>query len=348
MKNKPNKNVIAVEMSPTEMLALVSTSYKRFEQNCEEKWGNTGKEFVRLLVNKRDALYTTFEVPKKNSQKTRLITAPSEILKTVQTGLAAFVGEQYNPHQNSHGFEPGKSTRTAAETMNAVPNKWERQVTNIDIKGAFPAIEGRAIRSLLRHDSKIVLTPWQVNILAKIATGENDRLSTGSPSSPAIFNWRLTKFDNELEKAMAKRNWYWVRYADDVTVSHYQTQKAEVVQLLIRMLKPLGLEIERKKLKTFKAGYAIILGLIVHNDDRIRISRHARRKMRGLAHRFTHLLGKARNSYTHKQAGKMRRKLPEQWAVLKGSVTATLCGYAAYLIGIDRPLNTKRKASFVS
>jgi hypothetical protein len=276
----------------------------------------------------------------------RLITAPTEILKILQTGLSNFVEEQFVSHPESHGFVKGRCPRTAAESLKRVKNKNEKQVTNIDIQGAFPSITGAAVRSLLRHDSKVELTHWQINILSKIATRQNDRLATGSPSSPILFNWRLTKFDHEVEAAAKKRGWHVVRYADDISVSHYQTQKREAIELIMRMLKPLGLRIERRKLRTFKSGYTLALGLVI-TDDSIQIVRAARRTMRGLVNRFAGKLGEAKNHYTHHDAGRIRRVIPEKFARMKYSTSAVLAGYCAYIIGIDRPYNKKHEQFYV-
>jgi hypothetical protein len=298
----------------------------------------SGKEFVRLLVKSRDRLYYDFEIPKSKSKKLRLITAPTEILKIVQSGLSNFVEEQFVSHPESHGFVKGRCPRTAAESLKRVKNKNEKQVTNIDIAGAFPSITGAAVRNLLRHDSNKELSNWKINILSKIATRQNDCLATGAPSSPVIFNWRLTKFDHEVEAAAKSRGWHVVRYADDISVSHYQTQKREAIELIQRMLKPLGLRIERRKLRTFRASYTLALGLII-TDESIQIVRAARRKMRGLANRFAVRLGKAKNHYTHEDAGRIRRSIPDNFARMKNSTSAMLAGYCAYVIGIDRPYN---------
>jgi hypothetical protein len=147
----------------------------------------------------------------------------------------------------------------------------------------------------------------------------------------------MTSFDNELEKAAGARSWTIVRYADDITIVHYRTQKKEAVELVIRMLAPLGLQIERKKLKTYKSGYVKALGLVV-TDTSIKIVRKARRTMRGLARKF---LGKSvlkvKNAYSHEEAGQIRQRMNDRFARLKYSTTAVLAGYCAYLIGIDRP-----------
>jgi hypothetical protein len=247
------------------------------------------------------------------------------------------VESQYEHHDISHGFVKGRSPRTAAEVVKKIPHLVSKCSTNIDVKGAFPAISGRMIRSLLRNSSNLNLSPWKVKFLSHIATKGDDRLATGSPASPAIFNWKLTKFDSELEAATKKRGWQVIRYADDITVVHEIGQKQDAIELVIRMLKPMGLKIERRKLKSYKAGYTFILGLIVTNQT-IRSRRVTRRTMRGLAHGYAHLLGKAKNVYSHSDAGIIRSLLPDCYVGIRDSLTAKLAGHCAFLIGVDRPI----------
>jgi hypothetical protein len=328
---------VALDPDPEYIVTLVGESYNKFVQNLENKFPGYGRETARLLANKRDSLYNEFEVPKKNSDKMRKIKSPHDVLKHLQKQLALFVAAQFQNHPSSHGFVRGKSPRTAAEAIQKSGNLAEKEVTNVDIKGAFPSITGRVIRKMLRHDTKTSLSPWQINILSKIATGENDRLSTGSPASPVIFNWRLTSFDNELEKASTKRNWSIVRYADDLSVAHYRNEKGKVVELLKRMLDPLGLEIEKSKLKTYRREYKVVLGLIVTRTS-IFTLRKVRRSLRGLANRFKGIyVEEVKNRYTHEEAGKIRAKIPYEAARRKKSAEASLGGHCAYLIGIDRP-----------
>jgi hypothetical protein len=344
MYKKPNKN--AIELSPEQIIALIGKSYKEFVYNVETLFPGSGKDFCRLLVNSRDKLYYDFEIAKRSSKKMRLITAPSEILKILQSGLSNFAETQFVNHPESHGFVKGRCPRTAAESLKRVKNKNEKQVTNIDIQGAFPSITGAVVRSMLRHDTDVHLTPWQVNVLGKIATRQNDVLATGAPSSPILFNWRMTRFDHEVEAAAKKRGWHVVRYADDISVSHYQTQKREAIELIKRMLKPLGLRIERRKLKTFSHGYTLALGLVI-TDDSIQIVRAARRTMRGLVNRFAGKYGETTNHYTHEDAGRILRQMPKKFARMKHSTSAVLAGYCAYIIGIDRPYNKSHEQFYL-
>jgi hypothetical protein len=290
-----------------------------------------------LANNKQDALYSNFDVYKKRcrKRKARKIWSPARILKLIQGDLDRFVRLQYTANTHSHGFEGGRSTRTAAEHIKNIPNLNEKEVTNIDIAGAFPAITGRQIRSLLRHKCNADFSNWQINILAKIATTSNDRLATGSPCSPAFFNWRLTSLDAELEEATEARNWDYVRYADDISVVHYRCQKSSAIRLVIKLLRKLDLFIARDKLKTYRKYRKRILGLIV-TPDTIELPRQIRRTFRSL---LWHIGAKnflILNKFSLTDAYEIIKTQDKALTRIKGTIEAQITGFAAYVIHAKR------------
>jgi hypothetical protein len=178
---------------------------------------------------------------------------------------------------------------------------------------------------------KTPLSNWQINILAKIATTSNDRLATGAPSSPAFFNWRMTSADQQLEDICSTRGWKAVRYADDITIVHYRTQKKEVIRLTINLLSKIGLSIERKKLKTYRKEVKKITGIIIQ-DGKLGIPRQLRRIHRAIAHQLSWKYPKvaAKNRYEATELYRQIWAIPFPEARKKDSSTAQLCGFAAY------------------
>ncbi len=340
--NNIHKTYFAFGTNPyTRIIRLLGRDYNEFVKNLEGLFPGAGRRVAQMLANnKQDALYSNFDVYKKRcrKRKARKVWSPIRILKFIQMDLDRLVRLQYTANTHSHGFEGGRSTRTAAEHIKTVPNLNEKEVTNIDIAGAFPAVTGRQIRSLLRHKTTTShqLSNWQINILAKIATTSNDRLATGSPCSPAFFNWRLTSLDAELEKATEARHWDFVRYADDISIVHYRTQKSAAVRLVIRLLKKFDLSIAREKLKTFRGTTKAVLGLVV-TPESIEIPRKIRRTFRSvlkqLGTREGHL-----NKFPLGIAYKVIEATDKELAFTKGTLEAQATGYAAYIIHAKRPL----------
>jgi hypothetical protein len=208
----------------------------------------------------------------------------------------------------------------------------------VDVAGAFPAITGRVVRSLLRHkmtQKTHELNNWLINILAKVATTSNDRLATGAPSSPVIFNWRLSSLDRELEKETARRNWGFVRYADDITIVHHRGQKREAVRLVARLLKRLELGISREKLKTCYKFQKTLLGLVV-NPTTVEIPRKLRRILRSLLYKQGLKDFICKNKFSLDDAYKIIERVDSERAWKRGTIEAQTVGFAAYIIHAKR------------
>ncbi len=330
--------------SLTDIVAIVGENYNQFVKNLQVLFPRTGKAIAQMLVKgNQDRLYHTFNVYKKRAKvrKARLVYSPRTELKILQGKLEQFVSGQFIDHATSHGFVVGKSTRTAAEAVKATPHLNEKEATNLDIKGAFPAISGRAIRTLFRHRASAKLNNWQINILTKIATNSADRLATGAPSSPTIFNWRLTAADKEIEKLCQSKGWKAVRYADDITIIHYRTQKKEVIEKMTGLLEIFDLKIERSKLKTFRGTLKKITGITVQNGQ-LRISRQLRRTHRAIAHRLAAYYPAivSRNVYDCSESYQAIKAIPEAIAYQSGTPEAQAKGFWAYVIHTTKPLKT--------
>jgi hypothetical protein len=332
MQNVHPRN--AFSESLTDIVSVVGSNYKEFVRNLTDLFPDKGAALARTLANgKQDGLYRKGTVYKKRAKirKARIVYSPVKPLKRLQKMLDVFVRQQFTDHESSHGFVTGRSTRTAAEAVKAEKNLNEKEVTNIDVRGAFQSITGRVIRKMLRHDTKVSLNNWQINIITKLATTSNDRLATGAPSSPAIFNWRMTAADLELEKLNTPRNWRAVRYADDISVIHYRTQKQEVIRKVVNLLSAFGLAIERKKLKTFRTQTKIITGIVIRFGE-LGMPRKLRRIHRALAHKIGNYYTavKTGNRYGAEELHRQIKSIPTDLTRQKGSIEAQLVGFAAY------------------
>jgi hypothetical protein len=337
-----NPNALAKSPLP-DIITIIGNDYNGFVRNLEKNFPGKGQFIARLVTTNQDRLYKTFDVYKKrgNTKKARKVYSPVKILKRLQKSLAVFAENQFESHPSSHGFVRGRSTRTAAEQVNGTANINEKEVTNLDVKGAFPAVSGRALRSLFRHKTKTKLNAWQVYILSKIACNSEDRLATGAPSSPILFNWRLTAADHEIERAFKKKNWSFIRYADDISVIHYRTQKREAIELTMRILRKFDLSIERSKLKTYHKTLKKIVGLNVQLGE-ITIPRSIRRTTRAITHKLKGIGLISRNSYTVGQSYYNLRLIDRETAKQRGSTEAQAAGFMAYVIHVHRLIIPER------
>jgi RNA-directed DNA polymerase len=339
MKTKPClQNVFGND--PLSIITIVGKSYKEFCYNLELVFPGKGIYIARQLCgNRQDSLYRCFDAYKRrgNTKKARKIYSPVSILKELQKLLVTFAEDQFVSHPCSHGFVKGRSTRTAAEQLKATPNINEKEITNIDIKGAFPAVSGKKVRSLLRHKTNQKLTPWQVNVISKIACNSNDALATGSPCSPILFNWRLTTADYELEYAFKKHGWTFIRYADDISVIHSRTEKKLVIKTVITILNKFDLVIAREKLKTYHNNLKKIVGINLQFGE-LSIPRKIRRSMRALTHQLRNS-GVISANQIHKGLALYNLKRIDRSLIKeKGTIEAAAAGFMAYVIHVERLL----------
>jgi hypothetical protein len=347
MTNKHNP-LSSLGSDPSRILTLFAQNYKSFSRQMFKVFGINGRIVAHKLANKnQDELYEVFDVYKKrgNTTKARTVYSPEEILKLIQKDLDKLIKLQFTPDPISHGFEPGRSTVTAAKAILNTEKIGDKMATNIDVAGAFPAIDGKAIRRLLNHKWRSIqfgkLNQWQVCIISRTLTTSNDKLAMGAPSSPTVFNWRLTSLDKQLRLAGKKRDWTFIRYADDISVIHRHGQKREVVEFLIMMLKGLDLTIARDKIKSFRGTFKKVLGLNVEHGE-IRIPRKTRNTRRILAYKLKNLYNlPVENNYSEEDCKIIIKTLPFELQYTKDTLESQLTGYLAYTLGVFQGQNKK-------
>jgi hypothetical protein len=141
----------------------------------------------------------------------------------------------------------------------------------------------------------------------------------------------MTAADHELEKLNTPRAWRAIRYADDISIIHYRSQKSEVIRKVVNLLSAFGLEIERKKLKTFRTPTKIITGIVIRFGE-LGMPRKLRRIHRAIAHKIGTCYQAVRpsNRYDAAELHRQIKSIPTELQRQKGSIEAQLVGFAAY------------------
>jgi group II intron reverse transcriptase/maturase len=164
-------------------------------------------------------------------------------------------------HESSHGFRPGRSTRTAARQVERLRRLGYRHVLDLDIKRFFDQVDFEILLRLVRHvvkDRRVLglIRGW---LKAGVMEEGNIRYQTsGTPQggviSPLLSNVYLTVLDNALES----KGYRFVRYADDVLVMCQSEQEAlEALSETRQILSKLKLELNEQKtqISSFGAGF---------------------------------------------------------------------------------------------
>lgn len=205
-----------------------------------------------LYIIKPENQYHQFEVNKKSGGK-RVITAPSEDLKGLQSKLSELLldcideintskypdSQLVSPKKNiskkndpsaevlkvkisnaaikqpylSHGF-----TRQRSILTNAVMHLGQKSVLNIDLENFFDSFNFGRVRGFFIKNKNFELSPSIATVIAQIACYK-DTLPQGSPCSPVITNLITHHLDIRLASLAKRYKCTYTRYADDITFS---------------------------------------------------------------------------------------------------------------------------------
>ncbi|ROM18399.1 hypothetical protein BK643_05835 [Pseudomonas protegens] len=173
------------------------------------------KKLLNFLYKRRTNHYVSFSISKKNGTH-RSIKAPKRTLKFLQRKLLAHIEKFYSPKPSSHGFVPGRSIKTNAQTHSG-----KRYVFNIDLKEFFDSIHFGRVRNLFM--AQPFNAPHNVaTVMAHICCSDG-RLAQGAPTSPLISNMICRKLDTQLQTLAKSGKCHITRYADDITFSFTST-----------------------------------------------------------------------------------------------------------------------------
>lgn len=203
------------------------------------------------------------EIPKRGSCKKKrplgIPTIRDRVCQQAVLNVLQPVFEEYF-HDSSHGFRPGRGTRTAAKEVERLRRGGYRVVLDMDIKGFFDHVDHEILMRLVRKVVKDRRVLGLIRGWLKAGVMEEGKIryqTSGTPQggviSPLLGNVYLTVLDLALEEA----GYRFVRYADDVVVLCRSEEEAERALIHVReVLEKLKLELNEEKttITTFKEG----------------------------------------------------------------------------------------------
>lgn len=203
------------------------------------------------------------EIPKPGTKKRRKLGIPVVTDRVCQQAVYSVLSPVFEDyfHDSSHGFRPGRSTKTAAEQVEAYRKEGFRVVVDLDIRSFFDEVDREILMRLVRQvvkDRRVLglIRGWlSAGVMEE---GKVKYQTSGTPQggviSPLLSNIYLTILDNELSAQGCR----FVRYADDVVILCRSKEEAHQALCLIRkVLKKLKLELneEKTRVTTFAQGF---------------------------------------------------------------------------------------------
>lgn len=246
--------------------------------------------YIIYKVEDKDR-YSQFEIPKKRGG-TRIITAPDDRLKTIQSRLAKEFLKVYPERHCVHGFAKGKSIRS-----NASQHLHKQWIVNIDLKNFFPSIHFGRVFGMLKAEP-FCLGERIAREIANLCCCDN-MLPQGAPTSPILSNFVCWQLDNQLYQLARSCRCTYTRYADDITFSTNLKElpakigtitdgRLELSDTLSSIIKDNSFEINSGKVRYARRNNRQEVTGVVVNSSKTNVRRTYVRQVRAILHACEH------------------------------------------------------------
>lgn len=242
---------------------------------------------VRRVLITAPRRYKTYLIDKRSGGK-REIAHPARELKLLQRAFLSSVLEGLPVHETATAYVKGKSLKD-----NALPHANNGPILKLDFKNFFPSIRGK---DWLKYcsENRIFLKDGDAELSALLlfrrAKGESHlKLSIGAPTSPAVSNILMWKFDDAVWRTVGERYVTYTRYADDMTFSAPRTGFLQGIQSrvanIVRETPYPKLEINDSKTRFVTTKFhRDVTGLTLSLDGRVTIGQLRKRNIRAGLH----------------------------------------------------------------
>lgn len=280
---------------------------------------------LRWLTYHRDNAtlchYHRFTIPKKGGGE-RLISAPKQELRKAQKWVKEHILDRIPLHDAAYGFVPGRST-----VDNASCHLGQEAVIKMDLQDFFPSITFRRVKGVFGSFgySEAISTllallttePPREEVMFDgkyyyVAIGER-QLPQGACTSPGITNIICRRLDQKLEELAKGLNFYYTRYADDLTFSCGK-ESTQHIGILLRGVREQvrfeGLQVNEGKTRILRSSRRQrVTGIVV--NEKPNLTRKELRRFRALLHNIEANGLEAENRNDH----------PRFWSFIQGYVS---------------------------
>lgn len=232
-------------------------------------------------MHSSEGLYRVFNI-RKRSGGYRQITVPCPSLKIVQEWINSKILSIADPHYASTAYSKGSSPLENARRH--CKTNW---LIKLDITDFFESISEKQVYHVFRKIGYKPVTSFQ---LARVCTRVSDRslkyekrskrwkkenknighLPQGAPTSPKLSNLVCVELDKKLQMIADEYKCNYTRYADDLTFSADDLNRAQVGEIIKkshRALGEYGFQRNRRKTHVSPPGTRkVVTGLLVDSD----------------------------------------------------------------------------------
>lgn len=224
-------------------------------------------------VKNANKLYNIYEVPKKSGGK-RLLCSPKGDLKFTQRRILNCFLNKMPVSQYATAYVKGKTL-----VENACPHTGKKHLLKMDISDFFGSITFEQVYSAAFNTR---IFPKQIGVALTKLCCRRDVLPQGAPTSPALSNLVMKRFDDYIGSWCKMRGISYTRYCDDMTFSA-DKPLYNVYEKVKNMLDEMGFEVNTKKTRFVTASSRqSVTGLTV--NDHVNVSREYKRELRKEIH----------------------------------------------------------------
>lgn len=221
------------------------------------------------IVKHVDEMYKICEMPKKDGG-IRKLCAPNSRLKSIQHNILRNFLNKMPVSNYATAYIKGK---TLLENANPHTNK--KFILKMDISDFFGSIH---FDQVYNSAFNTTLFPKQIGFILTSLCCRKDTLPQGAPTSPALSNIVMKRFDDYIGNWCFKRGIAYTRYCDDMTFSSNKPLYNVYIKVKT-MLEDMGFELNSKKTHFVTANSRqSVTGLTV--NQRVSVSKDYKRTLR--------------------------------------------------------------------
>lgn len=248
---------------------------------------------VESAAVKAPTSYKRYAVPKKNGKGWRIIYHPSRSTKALQHALVETLVYRMRVHDGAMAYRRGLQSPLKS---NAARHARFGFSVRVDFRDFFPSIVPEDCYPLFEQDGVLgrrlrVAERDFVEKSAFVRVRGEARLAIGAPSSPALSNAVMYRFDRLFSSFAEGNDGVYTRYADDLVFSCDDTRNCGrfvrfVEKALAEASSPKLIVNAEKTLYMSRGTRRHVTGLILTPEGIVSLGRDRKRLLRSMVHRY--------------------------------------------------------------